>query len=152
MFEMTNWISGKCNYYYLDTTKDFTVYFIQLLFESSICKILQGGDGFAKFHGFTRIGDYDAMVMDLLGPSLEDYFSARNYSPFTMHTVLMLISGMIGECIRSRAVILLHPLPPIGRVRTPPVVQLRDESAYTPPSPSECNLFCFVMFLEVFLM
>nr|CAD2186037.1 unnamed protein product [Meloidogyne enterolobii] len=47
----------------------------QLLYESKVYKILQGGVGIPhiRFYGIER--DYHCLVMDLLGPSLEDLFN-----------------------------------------------------------------------------
>ena len=47
----------------------------QLLYESKLYKILAGGVGIPVVHWFGIEGDYNVMVMDLLGPSLEDLFS-----------------------------------------------------------------------------
>ena len=43
----------------------------QLLYESKLYKILGGGVGIPTVRSFTVEGDYNVMVMDLLGPSLE---------------------------------------------------------------------------------
>ena len=50
--------------------------------------------GIPAIHWFGVEGDYNAMVMDLLGPSLEDLF---NYCKrkFTIKTSLMLADQMI---------------------------------------------------------
>ena len=47
----------------------------QLLYESKLYKILGGGVGIPSVRSFTVEGDYNVMVMDLLGPSLEDLFN-----------------------------------------------------------------------------
>ena len=47
----------------------------QLLYESKLYKILAGGLGIPKMHWFGIEGNYNVMVMDLLGPSLEELFS-----------------------------------------------------------------------------
>jgi len=49
----------------------------QLLYETKLYRILQGGVGIPNVHWFGVEGDYNVMVIDLLGPSLEDLF---NYS------------------------------------------------------------------------
>ena len=66
----------------------------QLLYETKLYKILHDGVGIPKVHWFGVEGDYSVMVMDLLGPSLEDLF---NYckQKFTLKTVLMLADQMI---------------------------------------------------------
>nr|CAD2126742.1 unnamed protein product [Meloidogyne enterolobii] len=68
----------------------------QLLYESKVYKILQGGVGIPhiRFYGIER--DYHCLVMDLLGPSLEDLFNFCSRR-FTMKTVLMLADQMIGR-------------------------------------------------------
>ncbi|EAL70559.1 protein serine/threonine kinase [Dictyostelium discoideum AX4] len=66
----------------------------QLLFESKLYKIFQGGIGIPAVKWFGFDGDYNIMVMDLLGPSLEDLF---NYCgrKFSLKTVLMLGDQML---------------------------------------------------------
>ncbi|CAD5208858.1 unnamed protein product [Bursaphelenchus xylophilus] len=68
----------------------------QLLYESKVYKILSGGVGVPhiRFYGVER--DYHCLVMDLLGPSLEDLFNFCSRR-FTMKTVLMLADQMIGR-------------------------------------------------------
>jgi casein kinase 1 alpha len=68
----------------------------QLLYESKVYKILHGGVGIPhiRYYGIER--DYHCLVMDLLGPSLEDLFNFCSRR-FTMKTVLMLADQMIGR-------------------------------------------------------
>ena len=75
----------------------------QLLYETKLYKILHDGVGIPKVHWFGVEGDYSVMVMDLLGPSLEDLFSYCKRK-FTLKTVLMLADQMIqrNEYIHSR--------------------------------------------------
>lgn len=68
----------------------------QLLYESKLYKILQGGIGIPKFRWFGQERDYNVLVIDLLGPSLEDLFNFCSRK-FTMKTVLMLADQMIGR-------------------------------------------------------
>lgn len=66
----------------------------QLLYESKIFRILQGGVGIPDVHWFGVEGDFNIMVIDLLGPSLEDLF---NYCgrKFSLKCVLMIADQMI---------------------------------------------------------
>ena len=52
---------------------------------------------------FFNLGDYNVLVMDLLGPSLESIFG-QNSRKFSLKTVLMLIDQMISrvEYVHSR--------------------------------------------------
>ena len=61
----------------------------QLLYESKLYQILQGGIGIAHVRYYAQENDYNVLVMDLLGPSLEDLFNFCSRR-FTMKTVLML--------------------------------------------------------------
>ena len=70
----------------------------QLTEENRIYAVLQGGSGVPRIHWFGTdlLGqnDYNILVMDLLGPSLEDLFQFCS-KRFTMKTVLMLADQMI---------------------------------------------------------
>jgi hypothetical protein len=55
---------------------------------------LNGGAGIPAIHWFGVEGDYNAMVMDLLGPSLEDTFNFCKRK-FTIKTTLMIADQMI---------------------------------------------------------
>ena len=68
----------------------------QLLYESKLYKILQGGVGIPHIRWYGVERDYNVLVMDLLGPSLEDLFNFCSRR-FTMKTVLMLADQMIGR-------------------------------------------------------
>ena len=56
----------------------------------------QGGVGIPHIRWFGVERDYNVLVMDLLGPSLEDLFNFCSRR-FTMKTVLMLADQMIGR-------------------------------------------------------
>ncbi|THU57530.1 hypothetical protein C4D60_Mb03t04490 [Musa balbisiana] len=75
----------------------------QLHYESKLYLLLQGGTGIPHLKWFGVEGDYNVMVIDLLGPSLEDLF---NYCTrrFSLKTVLMLADQMINrvEYMHSR--------------------------------------------------
>eukprot|EP01118_Nematostelium_gracile_P003650 TRINITY_DN1421_c0_g1_i1.p1 TRINITY_DN1421_c0_g1~~TRINITY_DN1421_c0_g1_i1.p1 ORF type:complete len:399 (-),score=101.46 TRINITY_DN1421_c0_g1_i1:147-1343(-) len=66
----------------------------QLFYEAKLYKILAGGVGIPYVRWFGVEGEYNVMVMDLLGPSLEDLF---NYCgrKFSLKTVLMLADQML---------------------------------------------------------
>jgi casein kinase 1 len=68
----------------------------QLLYESKLYRILQGGVGIPNIHWYGVEGDYNVMVLDLLGPSLEDLFNFCNRK-LTLKTVLMLADQMISR-------------------------------------------------------
>ena len=56
----------------------------------------QGGVGIPHIRWYGQERDYNVLVMDLLGPSLEDLFNFCSRR-FTMKTVLMLADQMIGR-------------------------------------------------------
>jgi casein kinase 1 len=66
----------------------------QLLYEAKLYRVLQGGVGIPDVKLFSAEGDYNVMVLDLLGPSLEDLFNYCSRK-FTLKTVLMIASQMI---------------------------------------------------------
>ncbi|CAI0464773.1 unnamed protein product [Linum tenue] len=81
----------------------------QLHYESKIYMILQGGINYHLAAGIPELkwfgveGDYNVMVIDLLGPSLEDLFNYCNRK-FSLKTVLMLADQLINriEYMHSR--------------------------------------------------
>eukprot|EP01104_Vermistella_antarctica_P010135 TRINITY_DN2676_c0_g7_i1.p1 TRINITY_DN2676_c0_g7~~TRINITY_DN2676_c0_g7_i1.p1 ORF type:complete len:375 (+),score=89.49 TRINITY_DN2676_c0_g7_i1:394-1518(+) len=78
----------------------------QLQYEWKVYQLLQGGVGIPRMMWYGIEGDYNVMVMDLLGPSLEDLF---NYCrrKFTLKTVLMLGDQMLRriEYLHSKNII-----------------------------------------------
>lgn len=69
----------------------------QLLYESKVYRMLQGGGvegGVPNIRWFGVEGDYNVMVLDLLGPSLEDLFNYCNRK-LSLKTVLMLADQLI---------------------------------------------------------
>jgi len=75
----------------------------QLLYESKVYKLLAGCKGVPTVFWHGVEGDHNVMVMELLGPSLEDLFSYCGRK-FSLKTVLMLASQMIAiiEFVHSR--------------------------------------------------
>ncbi|KAJ4837441.1 Casein kinase 1-like protein 10 [Turnera subulata] len=75
----------------------------QLHYESKIYMLLQGGTGIPQLKWFGVEGEYNIMVIDLLGPSLEDLFNYCNRK-FSLKSVLMLADQLINriEYMHSR--------------------------------------------------
>ncbi|KAJ7115607.1 kinase-like protein [Mycena crocata] len=75
----------------------------QLEHESNVYKAIEGGVGVPSLRWFGIDGDYQAMVMELLGPSLEDLFNFCNRK-FSVKTVLLLADQLISrlEYLHSR--------------------------------------------------
>ncbi|KAJ7645263.1 kinase-like domain-containing protein [Mycena rosella] len=67
-----------------------------LMQESKIYKTLMGGTGVPWIMWSGRQGDYNVMVIDLLGPSLEDLFKMCNRH-FSLKTVLLLTDQLISR-------------------------------------------------------
>ncbi|KAK6236498.1 hypothetical protein SCA6_011835 [Theobroma cacao] len=76
----------------------------QLLYESKLYRILQGGTGIPNVRWFGAEGDYNVLVMDLLGPSLEDLFNFCSRK-LSLKSVLMLADQMINrvEFVHSKS-------------------------------------------------
>ncbi|CAH0380506.1 unnamed protein product [Bemisia tabaci] len=75
----------------------------QLHIESKIYKLMQNGVGIPNIKWCGSEGDFNVMVMELLGPSLEDLFNFCSRQ-FSLKTVLLLADQLIGriEYIHSR--------------------------------------------------
>jgi len=65
-----------------------------LMYEAKLIKHLQGVPGIASVHYCDVEGDYNVMVIDLLGPSLEDLFNICRRK-FSLKTVLMIADQML---------------------------------------------------------
>jgi casein kinase 1 len=59
-------------------------------------KVLNGTPGVPNIHWFGSEGDYNVMVMDILGPSLEDLFQYCG-KKFSLKTTLMVADQMISR-------------------------------------------------------
>ena len=66
----------------------------QLEYESKVYKTLAGGVGVPFVRLFGTECDYNAMVLDLLGPSLEDLFNFCSRK-FSLKTVLLLADQLV---------------------------------------------------------
>ncbi|TRY68791.1 hypothetical protein TCAL_08901 [Tigriopus californicus] len=75
----------------------------QLHIECKFYKVLQGGVGIPQVLHYGKEGDYRVMVMELLGPSLEDLFNFCQRK-FSLKTVLLLADQMVSriEFIHSK--------------------------------------------------
>lgn len=76
----------------------------QLMHESKLYRILQGGTGVPSIRWCGVEGDYNVLVLDLLGPSLEDLFNFCSRK-FSLKTALMLTDQLINriEYIHSKS-------------------------------------------------
>ncbi|KAF5954268.1 hypothetical protein HYC85_007124, partial [Camellia sinensis] len=76
----------------------------QLLYESKLYRILQGGTGIPHVRWFRVEGDYNVLVMDLLGPSVEDLFNFCSRK-LSLKAILMLADQMINrvESVHSKS-------------------------------------------------
>ena len=78
----------------------------QLEYESKVYKTLAGGVGVPFVRWFGTECDYNAMVLDLLGPSLEDLFNFCSRK-FSLKTVLLLADQLVRSILSD---ILVHLL------------------------------------------
>eukprot|EP00826_Nyctotherus_ovalis_P063545 TRINITY_DN9321_c0_g5_i1.p1 TRINITY_DN9321_c0_g5~~TRINITY_DN9321_c0_g5_i1.p1 ORF type:complete len:354 (+),score=106.71 TRINITY_DN9321_c0_g5_i1:206-1267(+) len=66
----------------------------QLKYEAKVYEALEGGVGIPRIYWHGLAGDYYAMVIDHLGPSLDSFF-ALSHRRFSLKTVLMLAEQML---------------------------------------------------------
>ncbi|QSL64556.1 hypothetical protein MERGE_001857 [Pneumocystis wakefieldiae] len=100
----TNIISGEEIAIKLESSK---VKHPQLEYEARVYKALAGGVGIPFVRWFGTECDYNAMVMDLLGPSLEDLFNFCNRK-FSLKTVLLLADQLISRIEYIHAKSFIH--------------------------------------------
>ncbi|KAA6387532.1 MAG: putative Casein kinase I [Streblomastix strix] len=67
----------------------------QLMYECKLYKHLNGGPGIPNVKWFGAEGNYNVMVMDLLGSSLEDIMSSKPHNHFSLKTTIMIADQMI---------------------------------------------------------
>ncbi len=72
-----------------------------------IYTIFQGALGFPKVDYYGREESFDILVIELLGPSLEDLFNYCDRK-FTMKTALMLVDQMISRIEYVHTCHLIH--------------------------------------------
>jgi casein kinase I family protein HRR25 len=79
----------------------------QLEYEARVYKSLAGGVGIPFVHWFGTGCDHNAMILDLLGPSLEDRFNFCNRK-FSLKTVLLLADQFISRIEYIHAKSFIH--------------------------------------------
>lgn len=79
----------------------------QLSYEYRLYRILQGKVGIPSVHWFGKEGDYNVLVLDLLGPSLEDLFNFCGRR-FHLKTVVLLADQLIARLEYIHAKNYLH--------------------------------------------
>lgn len=67
--------------------------------ESKIYKTLSGSPGIPWIMWSGKHGDFDVMILDLLGPSLEDLFKMCN-KHFSLKTVLLIADQLVSISLR----------------------------------------------------
>jgi len=78
-----------------------------LLYEAKLYKTMQGGNGIPRVHWYGVSGDSNIMVIDLLGPSLEELFSTYERR-FSLKTVVMIGDQMVNRVEYFHAKSFIH--------------------------------------------
>ena len=79
----------------------------QLIYENKIYKILQGGYGFPKIYDFTNEHNYNILVMEMLGNSIENIFN-KYQKKFSLLTCLMITDQIVQRIEFMHSKNLLH--------------------------------------------
>jgi casein kinase 1 alpha len=79
----------------------------QLAMEAKVYKLFLGSQGLPSIKYFGQEGEHRVLVMDLLGPSLEDLFNVCNRK-FTMKTILMVADQMISRVEHVHSKLFIH--------------------------------------------
>jgi serine/threonine protein kinase len=100
VFEATDETAGELVAVKLEPSKTTSP---QVIYEAKVLKKLEGGLGIPRVHWYGVAGNYNAMVMELLGPSLDELF-AQSGSLFSTRTCLLLGVQMLErlECLHRR--------------------------------------------------
>ena len=79
----------------------------QLIYEYKIYKILQGGYGFPAIYKYTTESNFNILVMDLLGDSIEKLFN-KAQKHFSLLTCLMIVDQILTRLEYMHSKNLLH--------------------------------------------
>jgi len=79
----------------------------QLIYENKIYKLLQGGYGFPKIYDFTKEHNYNILVMEMLGNSIENIF-IKYQKKFSLLTCIMIIDQIVQRIEFMHSKNLLH--------------------------------------------
>ena len=67
---------------------------IQLQYEYKVYRTISGGPGIPRVHWFGEQGEFDILVMDLLGPSLGELMHLQGRA-FSLKSTLMLADQLV---------------------------------------------------------
>ena len=103
----------------------------QVLYENKIYNIVMGHSNIPNVHASFTEGEYNILVMDMLGASLEDLLKERHNSVFSLQTVLLIARQLINVLQHLHDCDFVHrDVKPenflMGKEHTAPVVYLID--------------------------